>query len=95
MLRWKGVYSGQINVPAVCPTCTHILGHVIAHVRRWFPTAAGRVLPQVRVCGIFDGQFSFYRMLHTLPLSGASTIGPLVAVVPSGLVSAHPKNLGK
>jgi hypothetical protein len=55
MLCWEKVYtySERINVPTVCLPYTHILGHAInPAVSRWFPTAAARVLSQVRPCGI-------------------------------------------
>jgi hypothetical protein len=38
-------------------------------------------------------QFSFHRLLHTHPSSGAGTTGQLVAAVPSGLGLTHPKKL--
>jgi hypothetical protein len=43
----------------------------------------------------FPCQFTFHRLLHTHLSSGAGTTGQIVADVPSGLISPHPKNLTK
>jgi hypothetical protein len=43
----------------------------------------------------FPCQFLFRRLLHTHHLSGAGTVGQLVADVPSGLSLTHPKKLKK
>jgi hypothetical protein len=88
-------------------------GRAIAQaVSRRLPTAAARVLSQVRSCGIcgrqsgtgqvfseyfgFPCQFSFHRLLHTHNLlSGAGTIGQIVADVPSGLSLTPPQETKK
>jgi hypothetical protein len=43
----------------------------------------------------FPCQFSFHQMLHTHLLSGAGTIGQLVADVPSGLSITPPHEIKK
>jgi hypothetical protein len=39
---------------------------------------------------VFPCQFSFYEMLHTYLLSGAGTVGQLMANVPGGLSLTPP-----
>jgi hypothetical protein len=72
-------------------------GRAIAQaVSRWLPIAADRVRDRVLSCGAgagflrvfgFPCQSSFHQLLHNHPhlSSGACTIGPEMAAVPSGL----------